>query len=403
MLAAPSGAAGFVTRHPTAALSAVLVLTGIITGPAAALAFSQSLSLLDPAVLALGAVLAAGISFWHTRHPVLAVLTAVTPLPGLILAAPLAAGASFGLVPFVAYGFGFALATLTVQHVLDRLLCATMSEAPWRAAGVVLGLAILLAIVWFRHSDNADAAMQAVGDLLAVSASVLLLLPVLMARVHFDEAYVADANRVHERRGRTFERLGGASLPRWGLSLTGIAIIFLALGWFGAAPVVQGGWWRYGATVVLVCGAFGAFAGGWREGLGLGFVGAVSCLAALWWQTYARVPFGAVGAFEVAMLASFLSLSSARQMRAWRRAGDASDMARRRALEEPSGAIFATLGATAAALPSLLHAGAQVIVLAVLAAGLCGAILLPAVLTGIEAVFPRWQSLQEMYGRTRRT
>lgn len=401
MLAASSGAARFIARHHATVLSAVVLLTGLVTGPAAALAFTQSSSLIDAAALALGAVLAAGISFWHSRHVLLAILTAVTPLPGLILAAPLAAGSSFGLIPFIAYGFGCALATLYVQYVLDRLLRAAASAAPWRAAGVVLALAIILAALWFWHSDSADAALQAVGDLLAVSASVLLLLPLLVLRLDFDEAFVADANRARERRGRAYEWLGGASIPRWGLSLTGIAIIFLALGWFGAAPVVQGGWWRYGATLVLGCGVLGAFAGGWREGVGLGLVVAVSCLTALWWQTYAPMPFGAVSAFEVAMLASFLSLNSARHMRMWRHAGDTSEMARRRALEESSGAVFATLGAAAAALPSLFHPGAEVIVLAVLAAGLCGAVLLPAVLSGIEAVLPRRRSLDELYGKKR--
>ncbi len=401
MLAAPSGAAG--ARHSTAVLSAVLLLTGIVTGPAAALAFTQSISLIDTAALALGAVLAAGISFWHTRHRALAALTAVTPLPGLIVAAPLAAGSSFGPIPFIAYGFGFALATLTVQHVLDRMLREAASEAPWRAAGVVLGLSILLAILWFRHSGSADAALQAVGDLLAVSASVLLLLPLLVSRLHFDEAFVAEANRARERRGRIYERLGGASIPRWGLSLTGITIIFLALGWFDAEPVLGHGWWRYGVTIVLACGGLGVFAGGWREGLGLVLVGAVAGLVALWWQSYARLPFEAVSALEIAMLASFLSLSSARHMRLWRHAGEASVIARRRALEESSGAVFATLGATAAVLPSLLTVAAPVIVVAVLAAGLCGALVFPAVLTGIEALFPRRRSLQEMYGKMRRT
>jgi hypothetical protein len=99
------------------------------------------------------------------------------------------------------------------------------------------------------------------------------------------------------------------------------------------------------------------------------------------------------------VLASLLALSRARAIRMWRQGGDAPAMARRRALENSSGAVFAALGATAAALPSLLLANAPLIVLAMLVAGLCGALLLPAILTGIEAVAPRRLSADEAFGK----
>jgi hypothetical protein len=403
MLAAPSGAAGFVARHHTAALSVVAALTGVVTAAAAASVWFQSIVWLDAATLMAGAVLAFAVAYWHTRHLALAMLVAATPLPGLVWAAPLSAGAHFGAVPFVAYGFAYALATLYVRHTLDRVLGVAAGEPPWRAAAVVLGLTVAYALIWFYRTENGDAALQAVGDIIGASASVLLLLPLSAALVHCDEAFVAKVNRARERRGRLFEHLGGATIPRWGLSFTGVALIFLALGWFGAEPELRSGWWRYAVTIVVAAAALGPFAGGRREALGLLLVTAIACLLALWWRNYdARLPFGAVAALEVAMLACLIALSGARLMRLWRASGDEPAMARRRALEDGSGAVFATLGAAAAALPSLVFAGAQVIVLAIFVGGLCGALLPAVIVSGLDAILPRRRSVDDVFGHQER-
>ncbi len=396
MFAAPSGAAGFLARHHTAALSAVAAFAGLATAAATASVWYQSIVWVDAAELVLGAVLAALISYWHLRHWRLAAVVAATPLPGLLWAAPLSDGSAFGLVPVIAYGFGFAVATLYAQRLLDRLLRQVAGEPPWRSAGVMLVLTLALAAVWFWRSDNADAATQAVFDVIAATASVLLLLPLSLPLLQFDEAFVVAANRARESHGRIFEWFGGAAIPRWGLSLTGIALVFLALGWFGSAALLQHGWWRYGVSFVLVCSALGVFAGGWREGLGLGLVLALAALTTLWWQSYdARAPFGAVVALELAMFAGLLAVSGARHMRLWR--SDPAEVVRRRALEDSGGGVFAVLGAAAAVAPSLLQAGAPVILLSIFAAGLCGALLFPAIMTGIETLIPHRRSVEDVF------
>jgi hypothetical protein len=395
MFAAPSGAAGFLARHHTAALSAVAAFAGLATAAATASVWYQSIVWVDAAELVLGAMLAALISYWHLRHWRLAAVVAAAPLPGLLWAAPLSAGTAFGLVPVIAYGFGFAVATLYAQRLLDRLLRQVAGEPPWRSAGVMLVLTLALAAVWFWRSDNADAATQAAFDVIAATASVLLLLPLALPLLQFDEAFVVAANRARESHGRLFEWFGGAAIPRWGLSLTGIALVFLALGWFGAP--LQHGWWRYGVSFVLVCSGLGVFAGGWREGLGLGLVLALAALTALWWQSYARAPFGAVVALELAMFAGLLAVSGARQMRLWR--SDPPEIVRRRALEDSGGGVFAVLGAAAAMVPSLLHAGAPAIMLSIFAAGLCGALLFPAIMTGIETLIPHRRSVEDVFHR----
>jgi len=390
-------------RH-TAVVSVVLSLAGLGTGTATALAYFQAIAVADIAALAGATVLVALVCFWQARHAVLALLTAIAPLPGLIWAAPLSGGSYFGMVAFLGYGFGAAVAVLYAQHVLDRLLSHGDGESPWWSAAVAAGLLAVLGALWFWHGDGADAALQAAADTAAALLSVLLLLPLAVSHLSFDENFVADANRARERRALRFEKLGHGAIPRWGLALTGIALIFLALGWFDAEPMLREGWWRSAVSVVLVCGALGAMARGWREGVGLGLITAIAGLAALWWRIYdGRTPFGAVSALQIAILAAFVGLCAARAMRLWRGAGDTDAMARRRALEDSSGAMFATLSATAATLPALLiHPGATVFVAATIAAGLSGTLLFPAVLTGLETVLPRRRTVDEVFGKMKK-
>jgi len=390
-------------RH-TAVVSVVLSLAGLGTGTATALAYFQAIAVADIAALAGATVLVALVCFWQARHAVLALLTAIAPLPGLIWAAPLSGGSYFGMVAFLGYGFGAAVAVLYAQHVLDRLLSHGDGESPWWSAAVAAGLLAVLGALWFWHGDGADAALQAAADTAAALLSVLLLLPLAVSHLSFDENFVADANRARERRALRFEKLGHGAIPRWGLALTGIALIFLALGWFDAEPMLREGWWRIAVSVVLVCGALGAWARGWREGIGLGLITAIAGLAALWWRIYdGRTPFGAVSALQIAILAAFVGLCAARAMRLWRHEGDTDAMARRRALEDSSGAVFATLAATAATLPALLlHPGAVVFVLASLAAGLSGALLFPAILTGLETLLPRRRTVDEVFGKMKK-
>ena len=398
MPAAPSGEAGFVTRHQTAMFTAVAALTGIATAGAASLAWLQGVSPIGIAALAGAAILVAAVNLWNTRHLGLAILAAVMPLPGLVWAAPLSSGSEFGLIPFLAYGFAAALATLYAQHVLDRTVHETESAAPWRAAGLTLALTGGLAALWFWKTANADAALQAVADTAAASISTLLLLPLSVALVDIDETAIAEANRARERRTRICARLAGAAEPRWGLSLSGIVLILLALGWFGAGTAAGDAWWRLGATVLVSGGVFGAVAGGWREGLALALVAATTCLLALWWRSYgAGLPCGAVTTLQVAALAGFIGLAVAGQMRQWRSADDPPETVRRRALENASGSVFAALAAAVALLPGLIHIGAVAIIVASLTAGLAGALLFPAVVTGIETLAPRRLTADEAF------
>jgi hypothetical protein len=383
-------------------LSAVAALTGLATALAAALAWYQSIVWIDVAALAFGAGLAMAIAYWQVRHVVLAALMSLTPLPGLIWTAPLSAGADFGVVPVLAYGFGFALASLYAQHLLDRVLHARDGEAPWRTAAMTLAVAAALVPVWFGAGSSGNAARQAICDAIGASVSVLLLLPLSRSLLQFDEAFVADANRARERRGRLFEWFGGAAVPRWSLSFAGIALVFLALGWFDAAPVMFSDGWRHAVTALVVCAAFGLAAGGWREGIASGIVLAVVGVTAQWWRGYARLPVGAADVLAITLFAALLVAANARRIRHWRDHGDEPATANRRALENADRAVFATVGSAGAALPWLFQAGTGIIVATLLAGGICSALLYPAIVGALDVLVPRRRTVDEVFAKPSR-
>jgi hypothetical protein len=403
------GGAGreFYGRHRIPIVSVVLSLVGIATGTATAVSLLQNAVILDPLVLGAGAVLAAVCCEVQTRHFGIAALTALAPIPGLIWAAPLSDGASFGAVPFLAYAFGFAVAALLAQSIVERALDGEGGEYPWRAAGMALGLTLVLGVLWFWGTDASGAAVQAVVDAIFCAASALVLLPMGASLLHLDEGFVARANRVRERRQRIFERLALVATPRWALSFTGIAFVFLALGWFGAEPQMRTGatalLLRLASAVVVIVGA-GIFARGWREGLAVGLTGAVVCLVSLWATIVGtRDVLAPVGVLLATSVALFLALHAGR--RALRHAPRETPLeTRRRTIEDTAASqIFAGAGALSALLPAVaVWPGYAPFAIALFAAGFCGIVFAPAAVTALESIFPRRRSVEDLYGSRRK-
>jgi hypothetical protein len=233
-------------------------------------------------------------------------------------------------------------------------------------------------------------------------------MPIGESFLHFDEAFVAAANRVRERRQRLLEKIAMTAVPRWGLSIAGIALIFVALAWFGAQPAFS--FVHFANAQVIFAVSLGlTFAlavpvcSGWREGFGAPVAAGLAGLVALW--AFAAIgemaPTSPVGIMELVLLALFLAFCGARRAAAYRRLGDDSVIARLRAVEDLGGPQwFAILGGIAALLPFVVvypANAAYVMALAFAGAGALG--FAPALATACGLLVPRRRSVEELYGR----
>ena len=405
------GAAGaarqFYSRHHLILLSVALCALGIATGTATVLALHNGASFLDAGLVSACAVLAGACALIQTRHLTLAVLVAVAPLPGLAVAAPMSAGAAFGAVPLLAYVFGYAVAVVKANGVLVRALDGTSVDTPARPAGLAVGLMTVFSLLWFWHGQTNDAAFQAVVDIGFAVSSALLVMPLCTPFLRFDEAFVAGANRAHERRQLIFEKVATVAVPRWGASIAGITLILIALAWFGAEPAlshlhVESAQGLTAASAGLMFLSATVACGGWREGLSATIVAALVCLMALWGFAVADKPepVPLVEDLELVSLALFLVFCGARRARVYRLLGDDPAIARLRAVEELGGPqSFAVLGGIVALLPNaFVHPATAACEVALFFAGVGGVALAPAIVTACETLFPRRRSVEELYG-----
>jgi hypothetical protein len=212
------------------------------------------------------------------------------------------------------------------------------------------------------------------------------------------------ANRAHEQRERWLETLTFAAVPRWGLSLTGITLILIVLGWYGARDVLQGEMLPQGASVLLAMIAGRVIAGGWREGVAFAAAVGTTSLLTLWASVVVPgVPNGGVVILQCATFAGLLALWGAWRVSHYRQRRGTARAARERVLADCGGPLIALIAAIGAVLPLLvLQASAVVAVAGLASAGLAGVLLFLAIQSGIEAVFPRWATVEQLYGDRRR-
>ncbi len=398
----------FYLRHHVVLLSIALSVMGLATGMATAFSLLQGASWRGAAALLAGAILAAGVSWFHTRHFGLTVVTAISPLPGLLWAAPMSAGSAFGAIPTLAYVFAYAMAVMLAQDILLRNLDDSATDPPHRSAAAAAGLMAALGLLWFLHGYLANAAFQAVADFVLAGGAALLLIPIGETFLHFDETFVARVNRARERRQRVLEKIAMVAVPRWGMSIAGIAMIFLALAWFGAGPAFF--FFHFGSALALGGASAGlvfliatAASGGWREGLAATIVTALICLTALWgFAVIGKAPIHApVNIAELVSLTLFLILCQARRAHDYAVHGEEPSIARLRAVEEFGGPqAFAVLGGIAMLLPTIVTRpifAPYAIALIFAGAGAIG--FAPALITATEVLLPRRRSVEDLYGR----
>ena len=197
------------------------------------------------------ALLCAGagtVAFIHLRHFGLLGLVVLGPVPGLAAAVAgwrLLMEAPRGLEP-LAWLFGFVAAyVLTdeiVVSILDGAKARNAVRAAFRSHGLALGMAgvawlgalLALAIVPGEAWPVGAAAIEA----LAAIGSALAVVP-LAALFPYGEDFVARRNRMAERWHRLFAGLIAVARPRWGFAVSGIVLVFLALGVFGARDLTS--------------------------------------------------------------------------------------------------------------------------------------------------------------------
>jgi hypothetical protein len=394
----------FYDRHRALVRIVVLCAAGIATGTTGALAAMQEVAPAAIAALLTGMILAGGVCFLQTRHPLLAATTALAPLPGLLWAAPISGGSEFGPVPVLAYAFAFSAAALTTETYVSRALGRKTVEYPWSAALAALVFALVMAVMWFGRGGASDAALQSLADSALAVLSALVLAPLALDLIPFDEAFVARSNRAHEWRRRLWEHMAKITIPRWALSFTGIAVIFLALGWYGSEPVLRHGPVLKGASVLLAVIGVGAFSRGWREAIACGLIGSVVCLFALWTTAVGtRAVLASVGVLLITVFAAFLALYGARRALVFARSGDPPLIAQRRALEDAGGPALAGAGAVAALLPSMaVTTGSTAAAIGLAFAAGAAVLLVPAASVALEVLVPRRRSVEELYGKARK-
>lgn len=187
--------------------------------------------------LACAVLLAALFCSLILRHAPLAILAALAPLPGVWFAR------SWNADLLSTYGFGFSVAALAAA-ALSR---ARRDDGTAERADIVMavygGVLVMLVQDWRLGLAFGAAAMSAA------------LAPLLGRFLVFDEAFIARANRLHERSMPLREAWAAIATPRWAVALSGVALVLAVLGIFDSHPALG---WRDAVELLLMAVAMAA-------------------------------------------------------------------------------------------------------------------------------------------------
>jgi hypothetical protein len=324
------------------------------------------------------------------RHAGLAVVMALSPLPGFVLSA---FGTGHPPPPF-AYMPGFIAAGILAGAVAP--LAANMAaRQAVRNSLHDLRLALIAVLVLFIPAVFAGAsALYCVAG--EISAVALTALGATM--FSYDEDFVVQINRANEARIHAFERLDFLTKPRWGMSIGGIALVFSALGFFGAQKDIAMAF-AYPALFAVLALVFlaGAFAVARNVRRALAAFLAMVPVALLLMALADRLAFSALDLLLPFTAAAMPVLFTAASALGFERSGDGAETATQRGLEHlgPSVAVAVIAGAAATIL-SELQAGI-IESAALLLGGGAALVLQPALTTMLYALAPKRVSLEEAF------
>jgi hypothetical protein len=335
-----------------------------------------------------------GGSFVLLRHAGLAALAAIAPLPGYIIAYWL---------------FAPPLPVILAAYLLSNILAARIAlgvadgEAPPVAVrSVVTGLALpnlcalalsaagLFAVAIDRYSWSFLTAILASG------LSAMVAVPLAARWMSLDEEFIARTNRVRESRQRVIDVLAAVTRPRWGWSVAGIAIVFDALGFFGAHLAISALPRSAAITIAAVLMGLIVFAlavmRDWRRGLALIFAVAPVVLFLCWMivatQSYSRLSFLLLGMGAGATL--LMSASAAAFVRQ-----DADMAAASRRSLALNGPAVAVAMAVAALVPPIFGQGLPSLI--ALFGGAAALLFEPGYAAAIESLAPRRATIEARY------
>jgi hypothetical protein len=393
---------GFLFRFRVAAASVL----GVVTVGAGLWAF-HGVAVPQAALFlsVIGLAFAGGIQFAHLRHIGLAAVAALAPLPGMIAAAP-----GFSTETLAIYGTASLAASLIAGEMTRQVL---ENRTPAQAAAAALSRFLLpfvvaailgaaVPVVWLKTAGVAP-------QLAAAIVSVLLVVPIAGSFLPFRESFHVAANRAREGRERLLDTMLHVVEPRWGLSLSGVTLVFAVLGAFGAAPLLahraalmQPLLWSGSFAAVFVV-AF-AVARDWRDAAAVALATAALTLLDMWLWGRATGHLTLAAFAEIALTVSSATLpmlAVSDQRRRHRETGDESAVARARALDTLGAAPwYGAASAAAAIVPWIVvHGSNATLAMMFVLAAAAATIAAPALATALEALVPRRRSVEELYGR----
>src|SRR6202789_685743 len=352
--------------------------------------------------LALVVACLAAISYAQLRHAGLTALVIAAPLPGVLGASLPSVFGSPGSrmmgFPVVAYLTGFFIADMLAAEIAVRAgegsspLAASQGAQAQLMPAVVgaLALAILFAarnpLTWFAVAGAGLCAWIA--------------LPLAASFLPFGEDYIARANRLRERSEHWLNYLAPFAYPRWGRSLSGVAVVLCALGYFEAARSALT--WPHvsRADLVWLAPAAAVLAGAvlgirdWERAVAAFLACCPAVLLALWlfaeshaWpDSWPALGLGAMAVYFIsARAASFV------------RAGEPAGVASVRALTRYGAAILFAVAACALALALFDRMAGVAPAAAILLGGFSALVFAPAFSIVMEGLFPRRATIEARY------